>query len=320
MITETQRDPAFRRKFIFASDVAAICGKNPYKTAFDVYLEKNGLKELDDLSDNDKVQAGNFMERGIIDFFEYKNKLKTISPTDTFTHPNYEFIKCHLDALVVSGEPDFLGDTAVVTVSPRAVLEVKCVDINTKAQWDERVPVPYLLQLTAQMAITGLHKGYLAAYMGGDRLTTHIFAVNKQLEARMLARLVEFYNVCMLNKIPPQAATSEDALQMYPQSTAKEIKVTDGLKLAVADFNAAKDRIDYYEEKKKAARDVICSYMGEHDKLVDHDGTVLVTWRNDKSSMKFDEKAFELHDKATHLQFMKERPGARKLLVKGSKK
>lgn len=43
-ITQKQRE--FRRSHIGSSDIAAILGKDPYKTAYDVWLDKTGQLTL----------------------------------------------------------------------------------------------------------------------------------------------------------------------------------------------------------------------------------------------------------------------------------
>ena len=54
-----------RRKYIGGSDVACILGYNPWKNNVQLYREKKGIVEPDDLSDNPLVQYGTQAEEHI---------------------------------------------------------------------------------------------------------------------------------------------------------------------------------------------------------------------------------------------------------------
>ena len=65
-ITEAQR--ALRRKRLGSSDVAALFGMDPYKTAYDVWLDKTGQLEDDDGNGaaGEAAEAGNLFEGGVL--------------------------------------------------------------------------------------------------------------------------------------------------------------------------------------------------------------------------------------------------------------
>ena len=50
--------------------------------------------------------------------------------------------------------------------------------------------------------------------------------------------------------------------------------------------------------------------------IVDIAGNVLATWKNDKASMKFDQKLFQQSMPDIYKQFVREVPGPRKFLIK----
>jgi putative phage-type endonuclease len=63
MITEQQRQN--RKRYIGSSDIAAIIGLNPWRTAADVFLEKTD--QLDDDKSNPSIDAGNKFEAVILE-------------------------------------------------------------------------------------------------------------------------------------------------------------------------------------------------------------------------------------------------------------
>ncbi|HRR40229.1 MAG TPA: YqaJ viral recombinase family protein [Syntrophales bacterium] len=66
-ITETQREA--RRKHLGSSDVAAILGVDPFKNAYDVWLEKTGKVDSSDIS-SEAAEIGNALETGILNLAE----------------------------------------------------------------------------------------------------------------------------------------------------------------------------------------------------------------------------------------------------------
>lgn len=63
-ITEQQRIE--RRQFIGSSDMAAVMGLDPYKSAMDVWLDKRGL--LEDVEPTEAMRDGTCLEAGVIEY------------------------------------------------------------------------------------------------------------------------------------------------------------------------------------------------------------------------------------------------------------
>jgi len=64
----TQHQKQQRKKAIGASDVPAILGLSPYRTAYDVWLDKTG--QIPDQEETDAMRRGNYLERAILDYAE----------------------------------------------------------------------------------------------------------------------------------------------------------------------------------------------------------------------------------------------------------
>ena len=60
---------AFRRTGIGGSDAAAIIGKSHFKSNVDVWEEKKGLREPDDISDKEQVKYGKAVEDLLLQMF-----------------------------------------------------------------------------------------------------------------------------------------------------------------------------------------------------------------------------------------------------------
>ena len=65
-ITDTQRER--RKQYIGGSDVAALFGADPFKTAADVVASK--IYDLEDDAPSDAMQVGSYLEAGLMNWAE----------------------------------------------------------------------------------------------------------------------------------------------------------------------------------------------------------------------------------------------------------
>lgn len=127
-----------REKYIGGSDIPIIMGISPFKTRFDLLLEKAGLKE-NDFTGNEYTEYGNIMEPKIRDFINENRE-------DKFEEGKYieNDIRCHTDG-----------------INKEIVLEIKTTSqIHEKVE-DYKV---YLVQLLFYMEYTKRKHGKLAIY------------------------------------------------------------------------------------------------------------------------------------------------------------
>lgn len=129
-----------RDKYIGGSDIPVIMNLSPYKTRFDLLLEKAGYKE-DDFDGNIYTEYGNVMEPKIR---EYINGIRTDGTKFTEGMHIYDDIRIHTD-----------GETA------GSILEIKTTSHIYDTVDDYQI---YLVQLLFYMKATGAEYGTLAVY------------------------------------------------------------------------------------------------------------------------------------------------------------
>ena len=105
-----------RKKGIGASDASAVVGMNPYKTNVELWEEKTGRRESEDISGKPYVKYGIEAEAPLrklffLDFPQYKG---TYKPYDVIYHPVYHFLFATLD-----------GRLKEIETSRKGTLEVK---------------------------------------------------------------------------------------------------------------------------------------------------------------------------------------------------
>ena len=156
-----------RDKYIGGSDIPIIMELSPFKSRFDLLLEKAGYKK-DDFNGNVFTEYGNVMESKIRDHInlthqsDYKEgKLIIDVPKNWNEHPNGMRIRCHTD-----------GEN-----------ETSILEIKTTAQTYDNVDdyQLYLVQLLFYMYMTNKEYGLLAVYKRPDDMSEDFDVDNLQL-------------------------------------------------------------------------------------------------------------------------------------------
>ena len=137
-----------RNKYIGGSDVACIMGLNPWKTNRQLYDEKKGIIEPDDLSDNPLVQYGTNAEEHIRALFALDHpelKVDYIS-NNSWRNSDYPFAAASLDGWTTDEQ------------GRKGILEIKTASITSAAQsakWkDEHIPDNYYCQVLFYLGVT----------------------------------------------------------------------------------------------------------------------------------------------------------------------
>lgn len=198
-----------RKKGIGGSDAATILGKNPYKTTIDLWKEKIGLADADDISDKPYVQYGTNAEEYLrelfkLDFPKYDVKHEEYS---ILKHPEYPFLFASLDGTLIDEETGELG-----------ILEIKTTNIlksKQKEKWKDKIPDNYYCQVLHYLNVTGYSFAILKAqlkydYDGDIRLETKHYFIdrndpNVQADIEFLKeKEIEFWNnYVVTQKEPP---------------------------------------------------------------------------------------------------------------------
>lgn len=129
---------AFRKTGIGGSDAAAILGLSPFKSNIEVWEEKVGLREPEDISDKPQVQYGTRAEDMLVKLFaldypQYKVR------QDKQTVYRRGFMFASLD-----------GELTEIETKARGFIEIKTTEIHSAAalqKWDGHVPEYYYAQV-----------------------------------------------------------------------------------------------------------------------------------------------------------------------------
>ena len=99
----TPEQIALRRNTLGASEIAAVCGLDPFRGPWDVWADKMGLDIREEFAESD---MGHLFERPLLEHYSRKTGVVLAYP-ETLIHPIHRW---------VSATPDGLGSDRVVQV------------------------------------------------------------------------------------------------------------------------------------------------------------------------------------------------------------
>lgn len=157
-----------RKNGLGASDAGAVIGVNPWKTTVDLWAEKTGQRDAEDISGKPYVQYGHQAEqyiRGLFALDHPELQVRYDSPYKIIRSDEHPWIFCTPD-----GE---LQDEA----GRHGGLEIKTTEIMSGQrwrEWDGRIPDQYYAQVCHQMLAAGWEFVWLRAQIkyttrGGEK-------------------------------------------------------------------------------------------------------------------------------------------------------
>ena len=166
---------AQRDKGIGGSDVSVITGVNTWKTVGDLWREKTGRKQPEDLSHKPAIMLGNAMEPVLRSEYTYRH------PDIMVTEPDY--------MLQDSEHPWRQASLDGVLTYPdghHEVLEIKTVGSYAARSWEYgSVPIGYALQVLHYMAVSGYQRAQLIALIGNNRIIERTVERDDELIGRI---------------------------------------------------------------------------------------------------------------------------------------
>ncbi|HUS27556.1 MAG TPA: YqaJ viral recombinase family protein [Kofleriaceae bacterium] len=190
---------AERAQGITATDVAAIVGVHPYRSAVDVWSDKLGLSAP--FVGNDRTKWGNILEPVIRSDYEERKGVR-VETRGTLTHHERTWMKATPDGLV------YVGSDA----EPDRGLEIKCHTMHLAYLYgspgSDEVPQYELCQVGWNMAVTELQRWDLVAFIDGQP-TDYVIDRDDELIDMLRERAERFRHDYVLAKTPPPPDGSE---------------------------------------------------------------------------------------------------------------
>lgn len=255
-----------RKQGIGGSDAGAVCGVNPYRSAFNVYHDKIS-EELPEAEDNEHMRQGRDLEDYCARRFSEATGLKVHRTNYLYRHETHGFMIADLDRVVV-GE--------------NAGLECKTASAWSADKWKsmDAVPEAYILQCQHYMAVMGYDFMYLACVVLGTDFVYFKISRNEELIANLIKVEQDFWENYVLKKVIP----GPDGSKAYGDMLSESFPARRNTSIPLIGFDETLDRrkelgqlISKMETEKKQIDQRLKLYLSENE--VAESSKYRVTWK-----------------------------------------
>ncbi len=266
-----------RRKGIGGSDAGAIMGSNPWKSPYQLWLEKTGRAEPEDISEKPAVRWGTVLESPIADEFARQTG-KRIRRAGMMQSVQDPWMLANVDRLI-------LGE--------RAGLEIKTTNAFSAKDWDDdKLPDSYYWQCQHYMMTTGLPVWYIAVLIGGQDFRWKAIPRNDEQIQELYEAERTFWNTHVLGDIPPEldgsSATGEALKEQFPGGKEGIVDLTVLGQPYLDMYYGFKEQVKELKDKQDEMQHKICALMGDYE--VAMIGDKKVSWKTSKGRTTIDSK------------------------------
>ena len=292
-----------RKNYLGGTDLAAICGLSPYRTALDVYLDKTS----DDIEENTNsaMHWGTLLEDVVAkEYAEVTGQTIGIEP-NTIYHPSIKFLAANIDRWVGN---------------KKYVLECKTAGFNKNKEWGDsgtdQIPESYLVQVAYYAAICDVPKVDIAVLIGGQDFRIYTYERSKELEEKLIKIACNFWHNHIEKRIPPKCVSTRDTFNLFPQSNYHEIVAESNIIEKLQELKAAKEEESRIADTIEKLKTDIQEFMRDYDVLIDNNGNVIATWKNSTPRSFFDLKRFKDEAKDLYMKYSSYTKQSRVFLIK----
>lgn len=239
---------AYRRCGIGGSDVAAILGISPFRTARDLYFDKLNIVSAEDNEGNwVAMEMGHLLEDLVAEIFRRKTGFKVYQIKKMFYHPQYQFMLADLDFLITL--PD--GTTAI--------LEIKTTNYNARDHWwlngKEIIPAYYETQGRHYMSVMDIDRVFFCCLFGNNENEVIIRELKRDYayEEEMIFLEQNFWeNHVLLQAPPPYTETGDLIIESARRHFGTADKEAPVIKFDIGMSSKLMRYLQLQEQKKNA--------------------------------------------------------------------
>lgn len=261
-LTRAEREAAWlesRKKGVGGSDMSTILGLNAFKTPYELWLEKTGRVEPEDISDKWAIVKGNALENELRKRFRsnHPEMLVTDGTDKQFIMRTKPYLRASLDGILQREDGSF------------GILEIKTAGNRRAGDWHDedgnlRIPPYYLAQVEFYMLVTGWTWGYVYAAIGDDEPVEIPFEADVEDMAAIDKAAADFWRF-VTSGTPPQL-TGADVQKAFPEPTPDIVdeSADDDLYDLLARYESTSNRANELKNEQKALQDQIILRIGSH--------------------------------------------------------
>ena len=247
---------ALRNKSIGASEIGTVLGLTKNKSALQLFWEKRGEVEPEDLSSDDLVQCGNDLEPVIRDVIYPRKSGRKARPCGLLLQSvEYPWATCTLDGWTWEKDGE------------EWPLEVKNVHQFSEQEWEDGAPPHRYAQCQHQMLVTGKPRDTICALIGGCKPIWQDIERDEPFIRRIITAGEDFMRRIQDNDQPAPDDTEACArglgLRWPKHKDGVSIELPEDCVEIARGWEALRTTIKDQETKLRAWKNKVKAHMGE---------------------------------------------------------
>lgn len=264
-----------RRKYLGASEVAAVCGLCPFGSPLTVWASKKGYGEN---VDSDATELGRLFEAPLLALYADRTK-STLSHPGTLHRADFAWMAATPDAVA----------------NDRINVQAKIVGADMAYHWDDGVPDYVQVQNQWEMHVSGLQVTHVVACIGGTEYRCEAVPRDDVMIGYLVEICSEFWQRYIVGEEMPAVDASEEAKRILARRFKSPTQgMGDAVPEIIADAAEYK-RLSREITDRQKAKDLIANALrlaiGDRQGLKWSGG--YVSWKADKNG----ERRLYVHEK-----------------------
>lgn len=267
-----------RRDGLGGSDILAVLGFSNYRTPWDVWAEKTGVRSWQD-EGSDAAELGKELEPWLIgQAGRLLNVPVTTTAYRTYAHPDHRWQRCSPDGVTADGR----------------LVEAKTAGLQsgfgTPAGWaDGGIPLGYEFQVRWSLYVMDAPAAEIVALIAGMGLQRRTVTRDIAIEHELVAQVTDWYRQHIVAGVEPPMGRVDNAAmaKLFPTYAPESEVDLSGNAEAIELWHAyrdARDRETAAKAEKEAAGAAIKKLIGDRE-VATVDGQVIATWSNKKGQV-----------------------------------
>lgn len=279
-----KRDVDDRKGVIGGSSLGATLGLSKYQSKHDVWLAWKGVEREVTKEQQEIFDMGHALEDFIAKQAEKKYGVKVKKTSLTYVHPQYDWLICHPDRLVV-GKID--GKRIGMEIKSSSSYDDRWGEVDTS-----EVPMDYLCQCHDYIMCDVCDEVWLIRF-SNNRLTRYIIKKDEELENMILSQAAEELSKWARGE-EPAIEDYDEARSYYNEPTEGDVEADDEIIKAFEELKEIKNRKKQMDDRADELKAKVISFMKDKERVVDHFGKKLFTYKRyettsfDKDALKDD--------------------------------
>lgn len=242
-----------RKMGIGGSEAAVIMGMNSWKSPYQLWLEKVGEVEAEDISDKEPVYWGTKLEQLVADKF-CEDEGKKVRKCGLYRSNKYPFMLGSFDRLLVGED---------------AGLECKTTNSFNRKAWDEgQIPPSYYVQCQHYMAVSGFPLWYIACLVGGNHYVCWKIERDENDIKTLIEAEEDFWNKVQTHTMPDvdgSDSCSQSIRQKFQGGDIEPVQLPDDAIAYVTRYEECKEAMNGLKSEMQEAQNKLCALLGDHE-------------------------------------------------------